>query len=826
MKRLLKGLLAALMIVMTCWVNITNVDAASYSELEAKIVAFIHDDRWKDGVSWNGSQRSKLATGYAVGCYSYSNDFVKYVHNYNNITNGRQFTDTAEIVPGDVLHFVDSYSQHWLSVIGRQGNSIIYCDGNSSSRVTVGHMLTITGSHDIAGVWGTYGGNMSFSEGYHFTDVKDYPETTELTGSLEVAERDGGYRIKAILNANKICNMETTVSLYDEYGTFLTSFDFRDTSNNITQRYVTTDERIRKYLKTYRRYYAVMEGSCGWASENFTSEQIAFGENRLDTVAPFSSGLQDLGDSFDAIIYRNYDKKLLCETDRYYSGSQGDNYVCRFTSETDGYTNQRNVDSKYLFHFEKQEDGTYIITSARGNYLSNSGGEFSIWDEVYGNGSKQTHWGVYGEKGNYFLSPVETSGLIIYKNIGDYSSDNAVLRMFDNPELDYVTTSLSIRQPGLLQETGTDHDNGHYFTAWQYNGRIARTHTHTCTLDHFTETLPCEFDEGVTDGKVTTYTCRICGGSYNEVSLANEGITRVAGTNRFGTAMSIADTFKDNQKRESLDTVILACSSNFADALAGSYLAAVKNAPILLTNADKAAEINAYVKKVLKKDGTVYVLGGTAAVPRSCLKGLDGFLIKRLAGNNRYETNLAILNEAGVDTDIILVGTGKNFADSLSASATGLPLLLVKDGITYDLYYFMVDHSDKTYVILGGTGAVNSEIEEIITNWIGKCERLAGATRYETSKLIAERFFPEATSAVIAYASDFPDGLCGGPLSFQIGAPLLLTGEGKDKEARHFMRDHGIKDGYVLGGTARLSDELVRKVFYLNEEDPIKSVNE
>ena len=72
-----------------------------------------------------------------------------------------------------------------------------------------------------------------------------------------------------------------------------------------------------------------MEGSCGWASENFTSEQVAFGENRLDTVAPFSSGLQDLGDSFDAIIYRNYDKKLLWETSSYYSGSQGNNHYER-----------------------------------------------------------------------------------------------------------------------------------------------------------------------------------------------------------------------------------------------------------------------------------------------------------------------------------------------------------------------------------------------------------------------------------------------------------------------------------------------------------------
>ncbi|MBQ1342360.1 MAG: cell wall-binding repeat-containing protein, partial [Erysipelotrichaceae bacterium] len=168
----------------------------------------------------------------------------------------------------------------------------------------------------------------------------------------------------------------------------------------------------------------------------------------------------------------------------------------------------------------------------------------------------------------------------------------------------------------------------------------------------------------------------------------------------------------------------------------------------------------------------------------------------------------------------------RNFADSLSASATGLPLVLVNDRLNMDHYYFLNDNRSKTFVILGGTGAVNSEIEEIITSWVSKCERVAGETRYETSKLIAERFFPEATGAVIAYAGDFPDGLCGGPLSFQIGAPLLLTAEGKDTEARHFMRDHGIKDGYVLGGTARLTDELVRKVFYLGEEDPIKTVTE
>ena len=132
----------------------------------------------------------------------------------------------------------------------------------------------------------------------------------------------------------------------------------------------------------------------------------------------------------------------------------------------------------------------------------------------------------------------------------------------------------------------------------------------------------------------------------------------------------------------------------------------------------------------------------------------------------------------------------------------------------------------KKAIILGGEKAVTSEIESFLSGYDIKAERIAGANRYETSALIAEYFSRMAKCGIIAYAGDFPDGLCGGPLAYRIGAPLLLTGEGKGTEARHFMRDHGIKNGYVLGGTARLSDKLVRKVFYLREEDPIKSVNE
>ena len=77
--------------------------------------------------------------------------------------------------------------------------------------------------------------------------------------------------------------------------------------------------------------------------------------------------------------------------------------------------------------------------------------------------------------------------------------------------------------------------------------------------------------------------------------------------------------------------------------------------------------------------GTIYILGGTGAVPEEWIEGFEGYRMKRLSGSSRYTTNLEVLREAGIpEGSEILIATGENFADSLSASSTGKPILLVK----------------------------------------------------------------------------------------------------------------------------------------------------
>ena len=293
-----------------------------------------------------------------------------------------------------------------------------------------------------------------------------------------------------------------------------------------------------------------------------------------------------------------------------------------------------------------------------------------------------------------------------------------------------------------------------------------------------------------------------------------EDVYRVAGTNRYETSLKTASALKEQLKIEKFSEVILANGRNFPDALAGSYLAGKLNAPILMANekAQYSEPLRTFIKENLESGGTIYILGGTGAVPDSVVQGLEGFEIKRLAGATRYETNLMILEEAGVAKEPILICTGRGFADSLSASATGYPILLVGKSVTADQEAFMAAHKGNQFYIIGGESAVSADIEPIVKNY-GKVKRIAGNSRYETSILVAETFFENPKTAVLASAKNFPDGLCGGPLAMSKNAPLILTATGKESTAVTYAKANGIRVGAVLGGDGLISDEATNSIF-------------
>jgi len=165
-----------------------------------------------------------------------------------------------------------------------------------------------------------------------------------------------------------------------------------------------------------------------------------------------------------------------------------------------------------------------------------------------------------------------------------------------------------------------------------------------------------------------------------------------------------------------------------------------------------------------------------------------------------------------------LVCTGTNFADSLSASATGMPILLVNKELSSSQKAYLKTRAGKSdYYLIGGPTVVSNTVATQLKSYSSYQKRIYGKNRYETSAKIATYFFKDYWDskpgfAVLAYGDNFPDGLCGGPLA-QFGAPLLLVRSTDYAYAAQFCKSYQIKSVTVLGGTSLISDAVAKKMF-------------
>ena len=291
-------------------------------------------------------------------------------------------------------------------------------------------------------------------------------------------------------------------------------------------------------------------------------------------------------------------------------------------------------------------------------------------------------------------------------------------------------------------------------------------------------------------------------------------IDRYSGNNRYETAFAVADALKDQQGVDKFENIIVAYGDNYADALAGSYLAKVKNAPILVVNSRMESYVKDYIDENTNKAGTIYLLGGEGVVSRNFANSLtsSGYNVKRLGGANRYETNMSILRESGVTNEDILVCSASSFADSLSASAVGKPILLVNTSLYDEQKDLLSTFDTDRFYLIGGTGAVTASVGTELRQY-GTVERVAGSNRYTTSKAIADKFFAGGSDTiVIASGDDFPDGLTGGPLAMSLSSPLFLVNDRNTSSAAEYVADHGLDVITVIGGTGVVSDDAANAI--------------
>ena len=305
------------------------------------------------------------------------------------------------------------------------------------------------------------------------------------------------------------------------------------------------------------------------------------------------------------------------------------------------------------------------------------------------------------------------------------------------------------------------------------------------------------------------------------------GMDRIAGSNRYGTAFQLAEWKRkiSGGLMSKYPNVIIACGTNYADALGGAYLAENYDAPILLVN-DKADVIDQVVMEIMSnmvEGGKIFILGGEGAVSgkmeeRLAAAGFSASQIVRFAGTNRYDTNMQILKYLEVYRIEILVCSGKDFPDALSASSVGLPILLVGDSISDEYMEKISSMKASGFTIIGGTGAVSQTVEDQLKARMGddKVIRLAGANRYVTSGLVAKHFFEDRQRffVTLAYGQNLPDGLSGGPLCLTLipRAPLILADNGHYLDAEDTAAYLGARHAFVLGGPTLISDDTAMKI--------------
>ena len=303
-------------------------------------------------------------------------------------------------------------------------------------------------------------------------------------------------------------------------------------------------------------------------------------------------------------------------------------------------------------------------------------------------------------------------------------------------------------------------------------------------------------------------------------------VTRLAGAGRYETAAKISQA-----EFTQADTVVLAYSMNYADALAGVPLAKKLSAPILLTNKatiDKATL--AEIKRLKAKN--VIILGGTGAISEPVENTLkkEGLKTERFEGATRYGTATAIAEKLSEKpTDIFFV-FGGNYPDALSASAAAAaknaPIIyLTKDGeLNADTAKYLAKlkkaGSVKNAYVIGGPGVISDDMMKKAGNALGVAPtRVFGANRFETCIAVNEKFAGVLNGKMLCVATgmDFPDALAGGVYAAINKAPLFLV-NGKlntpklTDDQNSYLKGKNASKITVFGGTGVVSDEFVKLI--------------
>ncbi len=192
---------------------------------------------------------------------------------------------------------------------------------------------------------------------------------------------------------------------------------------------------------------------------------------------------------------------------------------------------------------------------------------------------------------------------------------------------------------------------------------------------------------------------------------------------------------------------------------------------------------------------------------------------KRLAGNGRYDTMKAIVDEGFVRTGgTVVIATGTGFKDALAASGlAGLddaPVVLT-DGksLSKQARDILVRLKPSKVYVAGGKAVVEDGVLTQIRTATGVTpKRIAGANSSATSAQLAleGRGRWKESTAIIATNKSFKDALSVAPIAYAKGYPILLADNGQSLSDAviNALKTIGIKNAIIVGGMGAVNTNV------------------
>ncbi|MBU3188369.1 cell wall-binding repeat-containing protein [Clostridium bowmanii] len=240
---------------------------------------------------------------------------------------------------------------------------------------------------------------------------------------------------------------------------------------------------------------------------------------------------------------------------------------------------------------------------------------------------------------------------------------------------------------------------------------------------------------------------------------------------------------------------------------------------------------------IIKKISTIV----SVAIITICLSrhvyAKDNYNVKRITGENRYETSANISSEfSNSIVQNIIIASGNNFPDALTGSVLSntlnAPILLVDKTIetSSNSIKYIKNHLTKggTIYILGGNGSVNESFSDYFKSLDYNVKRLGGSNRFDTNKTIVSFMNVEkGTPVIVVNGYGFADALGISSIAASKGYPILMVNETNlPSESKDMLKEIQPSKVFIIGGEGSINksviDELKNRVPFLDNNSIVR----